>query len=321
MTTIATLNTASASYCSNQVIDLTEYRYPKVPLFVPIVIVALVLVGVLVLLSGASVSVGDVALVVDPLSGTVSNPVVGPRWFLKLPYQSVVKVPYSTQYLILSDTDPNADFDSLMCFSSEGIEVTTDVVVRFGIDVNKAAALYQSYPAMNWEFTTINSITSETTKGTTKNYSWIEIKDKRVELAAQIQDAIRTALTEEPSLKGAIINVEVDLKNVAFPQRLVDELQATVAAQQAVVTAENQRKSTLILANATAQTALIEAEGEARAQVARAKGEADAIQQIIDVVGPDGWTTYYNMQKLKEISPNIDTLIVGTDGNFLVPLK
>lgn len=300
---------------------MTEYRYPKIPVLVPVAIVSLVIVGILVVLSGASVGVGDVALVVDPLSGTVSNPVVGPRWFLKLPYQSVVKVPYSTQYLILSNSDPNADFASLMCFSSEGIEVTTDVVVRFGIDVNKAAALYQSYPAMNWEFTTINSITSETAKGITKNYSWTEIKDKRVELANQIQAAIVVALSDEPSLKGAIINIEVDLKNVSFPQRLVDELQATVAAQQAVVTAENQRKSAIILANATAQTALIQAEGEARAQIARAKGEADAIQQIIAVVGADGWQTYYNMQKLKEMSPNIDTLIVGTDGNFLIPLK
>jgi len=300
---------------------VTEYRYPKIPVLVPVAIVSLVIVGILVVLSGASVGVGDVALVVDPLSGTVSNPVVGPRWFLKLPYQSVVKVPYSTQYLILSNSDPNADFASLMCFSSEGIEVTTDVVVRFGIDVNKAAALYQSYPAMNWEFTTINSITSETAKGITKNYSWTEIKDKRVELANQIQAAIVVALSDEPSLKGAIINIEVDLKNVSFPQRLVDELQATVAAQQAVVTAENQRKSAIILANATAQTALIQAEGEARAQIARAKGEADAIQQIIAVVGADGWQTYYNMQKLKEMSPNIDTLIVGTDGNFLIPLK
>ncbi len=300
---------------------MTEYRYPKIPVLVPVAIVSLVIVGILVVLSGASVGVGDVALVVDPLSGTVSNPVVGPRWFLKLPYQSVVKVPYSTQYLILSNSDPNADFASLMCFSSEGIEVTTDVVVRFGIDVNKAAALYQSYPAMNWEFTTINSITSETAKGITKNYSWTEIKDKRVELANQIQAAIIVALSDEPSLKGAIINIEVDLKNVSFPQRLVDELQATVAAQQAVVTAENQRKSAIILANATAQTALIQAEGEARAQIARAKGEADAIQQIIAVVGADGWQTYYNMQKLKEMSPNIDTLIVGTDGNFLIPLK
>ena len=300
---------------------MTEYRYPKFPVIIPAVVVVIITVGVLGLLSGASVGVGDVALVVDPLSGTVSNPVVGPRWFLKLPYQSVVKVPYSTQYLILSDTDPNADFASLMCFSSEGIEVTTDVVVRFGIDVNKAAALYQSYPAMNWELTTINSITSETTKGITKNYTWIDIKDKRVELANQIQEAIVTALSDEPSLKGAIINIEVDLKNVAFPKRLVDELQSTVAAQQAVVTAENQRKSAIILANATAQTALIQAQGEARAQIARAKGEADAIQQIIAVVGQDGWQTYYNMQKLKEISPNIDTLIVGTNGNFLIPIK
>ncbi len=300
---------------------MVEYRYRKIPALVPVAVGAIVLVGVLVLLSGASVGVGDVALVVDPLGGTVSNPVVGPRWFLKLPYQSVVKMPYSTQYLILSDSDPNADFDSLMCFSSEGIEVTTDVVVRFGIDVNKAAALYTSYPGMNWEWTTINSITSETVKGITKNYSWIEIKDKRTELATQIQAAIVKALSEEPSLKGAIINIEVDLKNVSFPQRLVDELQATVAAQQAIVTAENQRQSAIILANATAQTALIQAQGEANAQVARAKGEAEAIQEIITVVGQEGWEAYYNMQKLKEMSPNIDTLIVGTDGNFLVPLK
>ena len=301
---------------------MTEYRYPRFPVIVPIAIVGLIVIGVLIVLSGASVGVGDVALVIDPLSGTISNPVAGPRWFLKLPWQSIVRVPYSTQYLILSDSDANADFRSLMCFSKEGIEVATDIVVRFGIDVNKAALLYQSYPAMNWEFTTINSITSETTKGITKNYAWTEIRDKRVELATQIQDAIRGALSNEPSLKAGIINVEVDLKNVAFPQRLVDELQATVAAEQAVVTAENQRKSTLILANATAQKVLIEAEGEANAQIARAKGEAEAIQTIIEIVGSDGWQTYYTMQKLKEISPNIDTLIIGgTDPTTVIPIK
>jgi regulator of protease activity HflC (stomatin/prohibitin superfamily) len=301
---------------------MTVYRYPRFPVVIPIVIVSVVLVGVIIVLSGASVGVGDVALVIDPLGGTVSNPVVGPRWFLKFPWQSVVRVPVSTQYLILSDSDANADFRSLMCFSKEGIEVSTDIVVRFGIDVNKAAALYQSYPAMNWEFTTINSITSETTKGITKNYAWTEIRDRRVELATQIQDEIRQALTTEPSLKGAIISVEVDLKNVAFPQRLVDELQATVAAQQAVITAENQRKSMLILANATAQKALIEAQGEANAQIARAKGEAEAIQTIIKVVGSDGWQTYYTMQKLKEISPNIDTLIIGgTNPTTVIPIK
>ncbi|MCX6642273.1 MAG: hypothetical protein NTV15_02655, partial [Candidatus Bathyarchaeota archaeon] len=158
--------------------------------------------------------------------------------------------------------------------------------------------------------------------GITKEYGWTEIKDKRVELANQIQDALRISLKDELSLKGAIINVEVDLKNVGFPQRLVDELQSTVAAQQAVVTAENQRKSTLILADATAQKNLIEAEGEANAQKARAKGEAIAIQTIIEVVGKEGWQTYYQMQKLKEISPNIDTLIIGNSSiTPVLPVK
>jgi regulator of protease activity HflC (stomatin/prohibitin superfamily) len=299
-----------------------RFRTPRFPIIIPLIVGVLILIGLIGIVSAASVGVGEVGIVVDPLGGTVSNPVVGPRWFLKLPWQSVVRMSIATQYLILSDTDPNADFPSLMCFSKEGIEVETDVVVRFSIDVNKSPALYISYPAMNWELTTINSITSETTKGITKDYSWIEIKDKRVELASAIQEAIRKALTDELSLKGAIISVEVDLKNVAFPKRLVDELQATVAAQQAVITAENQRKSTLILANATAQKVLIEAQGEANAQIARARGEADAIQKIIDVVGDDGWKTYYTLQKLKEMSPNIDTLIVnGTDSNFLIPIK
>ncbi len=64
---------------------MTEYRYPKFPVLIPVAIIVLVLIGVIGVLSASSVGVGDVALVVDPLSGTVSNPVVGPRWFLKLP--------------------------------------------------------------------------------------------------------------------------------------------------------------------------------------------------------------------------------------------
>jgi hypothetical protein len=54
---------------------------------------------------------------------------------------------------------------------------------------------------------------------------------------------------------------------------------------------------------------------------ARAKGEAEAIQQIIAIIGKEGWQTYYNMQKLKEISINIETVIVGTDGNFLIQIN
>jgi regulator of protease activity HflC (stomatin/prohibitin superfamily) len=70
--------------------------------------------------------------------------------------------------------------------------------------------------------------------------------------------------------------------------------------------AEYNREIALIEANTVADTQIIDATADAEARRLRAIGERQAIEEIIDLVGPEGWETFYRMQKLKEIAQFLD---------------
>jgi len=282
------------------------------------VLAVILLVGVL---SFASVGVGEAGLVVDPLSGTVSDrPAIGPKWFFKSPLASVKKIRYTMATLGMwgasgNASDPTADFPGIQAFSAEGVDLDIDISVRFSIDPNELKILYVNYPALNWEKTTIASIARETVRFVIKDYGWEDIRDQRETVAYQLQQRITEAIKKEPSLKGAIINIEVDLRNVGLPQELINSVNAKVAAKELMLKAEYDRLATLTYANATAQAQIIDAKADALSRKLRAEGEALAIEALIDTVGEDGWKLFYQMQKLREISENTDTLILTMDGS------
>lgn len=273
-----------------------------------IAIVAIVVMfAVIIALTLTTVSVGHAVVLVDPLSGEVRpRPVVGPRWFLKSPLQSARSVKYTVSFLIFSDTEPNADYSTILCFSKEGIELGMDITVRYSIDPNKISVLYTNYPSMNWELTTISSVSQETIRFVIKNYSWEGVKDNRGQVASEIEQIISEALADEVSLGKAIINVEVDLKNIALPANLLDAVNLKVQAETDRKTALISAETARINANASAAVDVIDATGDAKARELRALGEAKAIQAIIDQVGPEGWQVFYKMQKLKEIAQLLD---------------
>ncbi len=271
--------------------------------------------------SFASIGVGEAGIVIDPLSGTVSDrPEIGPKWFFKSPLASVKKIRYTMATLGMwggsgNSSDPTADFPGIQAFSAEGVDLDIDISVRFSIDPNELKTLYVNYPALNWETTTIASIARETVRFVIKDYGWEQIRDQREEVAYQLQERITKAISDEPSLKGAIINVEVDLRNVGLPQELIASVNAKVAAKELMLKAEYDRLATLIHANATAQSQIIDAKADAQSRQLRAEGESLAIEALIGTVGEDGWKLFYQMQKLREISEHTDTLILTMNGS------
>ena len=74
-----------------------------------------------------------------------------------------------------------------------------------------------------------------------------------------------------------------------------------------------------MLTNATAQEAIIKASGEAKAKVIEANATKQAIELILEPVDQSGNETriaeiYLWVQTLQKIAPDIDILIVGTEG-------
>jgi regulator of protease activity HflC (stomatin/prohibitin superfamily) len=79
------------------------------------------------------------------------------------------------------------------------------------------------------------------------------------------------------------------------------------------------------LANATAQQVIIEASGEAEAKVIEANATKLAIEAVLEPLGQSGNETriaelYLWVQALQKIAPDINILLVGTEGTpIMIP--
>jgi len=273
------------------------------------------------------IDVGYALLISDPITQQVSDVVAtGPSYYIKMPWQSAVLIYYATESIGMwgDGTDPYAEYPALKCFTKDQLEATIDILVRWSLDPSKLRELYLSYPHLDWESRTIASIVRETIRLVTKNFTTVEMILKRDVVTAVIQEAIFKALREEKSLKGALIHLEFDLRNIALPDEYMKSIEDKLIAEQRKKQAEFERERILILANATAQEKVISAMGEAESRIIKAESIKKAIQLICESAGITNSTRiaelYLYVEALKEIAPNVEILIIvmGSDGMPLI---
>jgi regulator of protease activity HflC (stomatin/prohibitin superfamily) len=126
-------------------------------------------------------------------------------------------------------------------------------------------------------------------------------------------------------LAGALVRFEFDLRNIGYPGKYTSAIEDKLVAEQQKIQADFERQRILVLANATAQEVIIKASGEAEAKVIEANATKQAIELILEPVGQSGNETriaelYLWVQTLQKIAPDIDILLVGTDGTpVLIP--
>jgi len=285
---------------------------------ISIVLGLVVILSFAVLFSSAmfiNVPVGYALILVDPLTKTVDGPVLGPTWYIKAPWVQGIKIYYALDSLGMWD-GVGADYPSVPCFSKDQLEMRIDMMVRWNLNPTKLIDLYRSYPNLDWKKITISSIARETMRFVTANFTAVETVEKRVIIAASMRDEIWRRLTSEPSLMGAVFSLEFDLRNIALPASYMASIEAKLVAEQQKLQSEFQREKILILANATAQEAIIRAEGEAQSKVILANGTRQAIEMAIQAAGVTNSTTiaelYLWVEALKQIAPNVNTLIITT---------
>ena len=255
------------------------------------------------------VGVGFAVLIVDPVSRSISDPVIGPTYSLKAPWASAVQVYYAT----------DSYETTVPCFSSDQLEMEIEVLVRWALDINKLRDLYNNYPFMNYKVTAIESILEETMRLITKNYTALETIEFRNLVRDEIEKTVLDELQSEYSLAGALLGLEFDLKNIGYPEKYTSAIEDKLVSEQQKIQADFERERILILANATAQELVITASGEAEAKIIEANATREAIELVLQSVGADGNQTriaelYLWVQALQKIAPEIDMLIVGADG-------
>ena len=262
-----------------------------------------------------SVGVGHAVILVDPLTKSTSDPILGPTFVVKAPWVTAVDVYYAT----------DSFQGTIPCFSSDQLEMEIQILVRWSLDTDKLKDLYRNYPRLDYKETTVESIMAETIRLVTKNFTALETIEFREVVRNQIEQSVLEEIYRQTSLAGVLRSLEFDLRNIGYPAKYTSAIEDKLVAQQQQIQADFERQKILILANATAQEIIIKASGEAEAKVIEATATKEAIALILEPVGQSGNQTriaelYLWVQALQRIAPEVDILIVGTEGTpVLIP--
>jgi len=299
-----------------------------------VTVVLIVIVAVALFLSVGVVGVGYVAVVVDPVSGTLSTQGDGAtaRYFFKPPWASVVSIYVATDSVHMwTDIDPTGkatygDFPAAPSLTKDGLGVEVDITVRWTLAPGQATELYRRFPAGDWKERAIIPIVRRVIRDTVVKFTAIETIERRDAVGAELEASLSRELEREPSLVKAVVLGTVDLREIALPFRFIDAIEAKLAAEQLAIAAEFNRTRVLVMANATAQSAIIEAEGIATARVIIANATYESIRIIAGESGMNSTqltTLYLTLEALKEIAKTgrtIFLIVTGEAGTWILPM-
>lgn len=290
-----------------------EDRYPVFSLakigLIALLIILVVFAVIFALTMVVIVGVGHGVVLVDPIARSTSEPILGPTYAVKAPWVSAVDIYYATDSFAAT----------VPCFSSDQLEMQIEVLIRWSLNPDKITELYNNYPNLNYKGTAIESILEETIRLITKNYTALQTIEFRDVVRNEIESTVIEELQTEASLAGVLMDLEFDLKNIGYPEKYTSAIEDKLVAEQQKIQADFERERILILANATAQEIAIKASGEAKARVIEANATRQAIELVLESVGQSGNETriaelYLWVQALQRIAPEVEILIVGTEG-------
>jgi regulator of protease activity HflC (stomatin/prohibitin superfamily) len=296
-----------------------DKKFVRIFAIIGVAIVVIALVGFTMIFS---VGVGIAGMVVDPLTGSISDPVIGPTFGLKAPWTSLTTVPYARETLGMwgDGTDEFADYAAINCFSKDQLEMRVDIMIRWSVDPNKLKDLYQSYPSLNWEDKAVASLVREHIRYITKQYTAVQTIELRDQIGLEIEQELKSAIYGAESLKGAIINIEVDLRNVGLPAKYTSAIEDKLAAQQLKIQAEFEAERKIILANADAQALLIGANATAEQKIIDGQGIREAIDVLVaehSIADAD----YMEFLDLYVYLKTLETLAENENVNFIVGVE
>ncbi len=281
-----------------------------------------VIMVVLFLVSAATVSsigVGEVAIVVDPISKTMWTVGDGTysTWFTRPIWTYVIKIYVATDAVHMwtdEATGRTGDFPAVGCITKDGLTVEVDITVRWRVDPRNVVELFKNYPLADWKHRTIIPIIREVIRDVISKYTAMETIEKRDEISTQITNLLTERLSGEKSLVNAIILEGVDLREIRLPDRFTQAIAEKLAAEQEMIASEFRARKEIVLAQAEANATLI-----------RANALAEAIRRIIVESGADPAQVvqiYMLINALRDIAAKGGKVVIvlGESERFMIPL-
>ncbi len=246
--------------------------------------------------------VGEAVILIDPIGKSISDPILGATWGFKPPWVNVASIYYATK----------SYQGDILCFSSDQLEMKITVMMRWQLDTSKLKSLYQSYPNLDYDKVAIQSIMEKTIRLVTKDFSALETIRQRNAVAQKMQEAIFGDLKSSPLLKDALIGLEFDLKNIAYPTTYTQAIESKLASEQKRIQAEFERERIIIESDATAKGMIIKAEAEAKSKLIISNGTKEAITNIMNAAGVT------NSEKIAELYLWVETLKSMNVGTYII---
>lgn len=288
-----------------------------------VAIIVLVVVGTVLGFSViSSVGVSEVAVIIDPVTGSTAGRIIGPRIFFKAPWQYVARISIAVESLDMwtdPETGERGEWPAIRSLTKDGLEVYVDITVRWRVDPEGITTLYSNYPDLRWEGKTLVPLLRETVRNIIANYTAVETIEKRAEISRKIVDLYNKAVENEKSLGRSIVIEGVDLRNIELPRNFKVAVEQKLSEEQQKIAAQFRRERILIEANATATARILEATGEAEAKLIAANATAKSIRLILRSAGNESraaeiYLTYTLLRELVSQGGNVYIVVVGGTG-------
>lgn len=270
--------------------------------------VAVIAGVVFALLAGSFVVVpaGSVGVVFNVLGG-VSDRERNPGVQFVMPGLQQMTLLNTREQSIEFITDNN---DEIPALSQEGLQIISDATVRYRIEASEASSIFESI-GDNVEATLIRPQVRSVIRNAIANYNAAEvISSQRGELQAEIVQV----LTDELAANNIIL-LDVLLRDIRIPDSITQAIEEKQAAEQQIEVETNRREQSRI----AAERVVIQAEGERDAEIARAQGEAEALSLRGQAIREN--PEIIQLEVAQKLAPSLQTILLPTEGNFLLDLR
>lgn len=194
--------------------------------------------------------------------------------------------------------------------SKEGLDIGVDITVQYRIKRAEAAQLHQNVGPLYLDTLIVPQIRSKVRDGVGLFNAAELISTQRT----QLEGAIIKDLSEDLD-KQHIELVSVLLRRIDIPESVAKVIEEKQTAEQQVQVEVNRRQQSEI----AAQRRVIEAKGQRDAAILQAEGEAKAIQLRGQALRQS--PEVIQLTVAEKLAPNINTVLLPSDGNFLLDLR
>lgn len=267
-------------------------------------VIVLVAALTLVAITIYFVELGEVVVIVDPITGTISEPVIGPSVGFKAPWAYLVR-DYAGVEAVDMFYEPPRDYPAVESLTKDGVVSQVDITIRYRIIPERFNLLVKYYPRLNYEEDFLVSTARQVVREIIATFTMTDLIEKRDFVARSVEEALASRIKSDEVIGKCLDLLGVNLRNIKLPETVVAAINEKMAAQQRALKAEYERQAALIQANASAQAALIQAEGQAKAMLTMARAQAESIRLLASETGvpaSDIVAYFYYLEALKQLA-------------------